>query len=78
MNCPKHPHVKMTALFTSYVCDICDPPDSGQLEEPTEPEIEWPKGWTREYIGDFFVFDDCVSNSVWNPVVDDDACDGTD
>lgn len=26
MNCPKHPYQKMTLLFTSAVCDVCDPP----------------------------------------------------
>lgn len=26
MNCPRHPKQKMIALFTSWACDICDPP----------------------------------------------------
>lgn len=32
--CPKHPHQKMTILFTSSVCDICDPPRSPAIKQP--------------------------------------------
>ena len=31
MNCPKHPYEKMTLLFTSYVCDVCEPPKQKQV-----------------------------------------------
>lgn len=32
MNCPKHPDRKMTLLFTTWVCDVCDPPDTDRAE----------------------------------------------
>lgn len=43
MNCPKHPHQKMTLLFTSSVCDVCDPPKETQKKADVfgPPTPDW-------------------------------------
>jgi RNA polymerase subunit RPABC4/transcription elongation factor Spt4 len=36
--CPNHKLQKMTQLFSSYVCDICDPPKTSISTKPSVPE----------------------------------------
>jgi hypothetical protein len=43
MNCPKHPLQKMAALFTSYVCDVCDPPKQATINFKFKTELPHPE-----------------------------------
>lgn len=71
----------MTLLFTSYVCDVCDPPkETKHVEEVTEPSINFDIVLpTEEEIDAYF-------NKIYNnpfllpmpPFLPDDDYDGTD
>lgn len=51
MNCPKH-KIKMTLLFTSYVCDVCSPPRGAASAPVVQAADEWCFAW---HIDDFKV-----------------------
>lgn len=45
MNCKLHPNEKMTLLFTSWVCDVCEPPRGA-----TEQTVSLARPWEDVFL----------------------------
>lgn len=63
MNCPKHLSQKMTLLFTSYVCDVCDPPRGAAAAPP--PSRRSPDGKFALDTDDCVLCPECGERCWW-------------
>lgn len=66
--CKKHPFQRLTELFTSTVCDLCDPPKQA-APTPVSQEMADNEGLCRELDAAVAALNSNLSKSLYSPTV---------